>query len=179
MREQGEGTKMEQSKLFESQEQKAGAEFSKDRKYRYRLWREWNKTKPAVLFVMLNPSTADELVLDSTVSRCLSFAKEWGYGRLEVANLFALRATDPKELNKVEDPVGGVENDVWIRWLSQEANLTVAAWGTHGGYLGRDVAVWPMLKEPHCLAISKEGYPKHPLYLNSEIEAFPYNGGKY
>ena len=98
---------MEQSKLFESQEQKAGAEFSKDRKYRYRLWREWNKTKPAVLFVMLNPSTADELVLDSTVSRCLSFAKEWGYGRLEVANLFALRATDPKELNKVEDPVGG------------------------------------------------------------------------
>lgn len=75
-------------------------------KYRYSLSRIWDENKANVLFIMLNPSTADGDVDDPTIRRCIGFAKSWGYGGIYVGNLFAYRATDPKELLKVENPIG-------------------------------------------------------------------------
>ena len=74
----------------------SGACFDSTGAYRYRLWREWDVSKPSVTFVMLNPSTAGAKDDDPTIRRCLSFARSWGFGRLEVVNLCAYRATSPK-----------------------------------------------------------------------------------
>src|SRR5207245_10014631 len=84
----------------------SGASFSRDRRYRYRLWRRWDAARPVVAFVMLNPSTADAARDDPTIRRWSGFARAWGYGRLEVVNLFAYRATDPRWVRHVPGPVG-------------------------------------------------------------------------
>ncbi len=151
-----------------------GAIFSPCKKYRYTLWREWQTLDPkknCVLFVMLNPSTADENILDPTVRRCLGYAMDWGFNRMEIANIFALRSTDPKELYKCEDPVG-IENNVYIQKLASESDLVIAAWGTHSKYNNRGDAVIKILKEvckPHYLKNSKDGIPCHPLYLKRDL----------
>jgi hypothetical protein len=75
-----------------------GAEFSDCGTYRYALWRTWNALQPGVLFVGLNPSTADATTDDPTIRRCIGFAKRWGYGGITMANVFAYRATDPREM---------------------------------------------------------------------------------
>lgn len=79
---------------------------SEDRKYRYILSRTWDEAKPAVLFIGLNPSTADEKSDDSTIRKCINYAKCWGYGKILMANLFAFRSTDPSILIHAADPVG-------------------------------------------------------------------------
>lgn len=79
---------------------------SEDEKYRYQLSRCWDETKPRILFIMLNPSTADANIDDPTIRRVISFAKSWGYGGVYVGNLFAFRSTDPKGLKQIADPVG-------------------------------------------------------------------------
>ena len=61
----------------------SGAELSGDRYYRYSLWRQWDEG-PSVLWIMLNPSTADVYVDDPTIRRCVGFAKAWGCSRIEV-----------------------------------------------------------------------------------------------
>lgn len=86
---------------------------SEDRKYRYILSRTWDETKPTVLFIGLNPSTADENEDDPTIRRCIIFAKSWGYGGLIMANLFAFRTTNPQGLYSEKNPVGS-ENDYYI-----------------------------------------------------------------
>lgn len=123
-----------------------------------------------VLFVMLNPSTADETKNDRTVERCERFAKLWGFDRLTVCNLFALQSTDPKALYAHPDPVGP-ENDQWITRSLRAADLVIAAWGNHGDHLGRGDAVLRRLAkrtEVHVLGLNKGGQPKHPLYLRSD-----------
>ena len=92
---------------------RVGALFSPDRVYRYRLWRRWKPEEPALVYVMLNPSTADEIDSDATVTRCIERARRMGYGGIEVVNLFALRSTDPTALYRHEAPVGP-ENDQHI-----------------------------------------------------------------
>lgn len=143
------------------------AVFSPCRKYRYALTREWANRSPTILFVGLNPSTADELTDDATVRRCVGFAKRLGYSRLLLANLFAFRATDPGVLTTADDPVGP-ENDNWIIEASNAADLTVVAWGIHGSLLGRSAAVLSSLQSPHCLGTTKYGFPRHPLYLPAD-----------
>src|SRR5207249_5914720 len=96
------------------------------RQYRYVLWREWDKTNASyVLFVGLNPSTADETEDDPTIRRCMNYAKRWGYGALCMVNLFAYRATDPDAMKAHPQPVG-TENDYWIRKMAREAGVVVA-----------------------------------------------------
>lgn len=121
-----------------------------------------------VLFVGLNPSTADATHDDPTLRRCVRFARDWGFGGLVLANLFALRSTDPAALRHAADPVGP-DNDRHLRRLSRSADLTVAAWGTHGALFDRDLAVLPLLHNPHCLALTRCGRPKHPLYLPATL----------
>ena len=106
------------------------ATFSPDRKYRYTLHRIWNESKPLLAFIMCNPSTADENILDPTVTRCFNFAGKWGeYGGLVVGNIFALRSTDPKGLLKDSDPIGPDNNNA-LRDIAEQAGKIIVAWGS-------------------------------------------------
>src|SRR5438128_11131670 len=107
-----------------------GATFSRDRRYRYRLWRRWDRSRAVVAFVMLSPSTADAMHDDPTIRRCVGFARAWGCGGVDVVNLFALRATDPRALRKAADPIGPA-NERHLRRAVRAAGLVVLAWGAH------------------------------------------------
>lgn len=117
--------------------------------------------------VMLNPSTADDVANDQTIRRCIGYARRWGYGELVVTNLFAFRATDPRDLKLATDPTGP-ENDTYIRKIAEAADLVVVAWGAHGEFQRRDEDVLRIIasvgKQPLCLGTTKGGHPKHPLY---------------
>lgn len=147
------------------------AVFSPDRVYRYELWRQWGES-PIVAFIGLNPSTADETVDDPTIRRCIGFAKSWGCGGLVMLNLFAYRATDPRQLLIAEDPVGP-DNDAHLKSAVARSDMTVAAWGVHGKLQNRGWHVVGMLGEGahlQALGLTKDGYPRHPLYLPSATE---------
>lgn len=144
-----------------------GAFFSADRRYRYVLWRTWDLTRPVVLFIGLNPSTADEKNDDPTVRKCMGFARRWGCGGLIFVNLFAYRTTNPINLRKVVDPVG-LENDCWIQNQLGKADFVVGAWGNHGSYMGRGARYLEEIPELYCLQINKTGHPAHPLYISYE-----------
>ncbi|ORE89530.1 hypothetical protein ATO7_06605 [Oceanococcus atlanticus] len=145
------------------------ARFSPCGAYRYRLWRIWGEGEPQrrLCMIMLNPSTADEFKNDPTVERCCRRARMWGYDRLDVVNIFALRSTDPQGLYLCDDPVGE-DNDAAILEAAREADLAVAAWGNHGRLGGRGGHVLAMLKsagvELHAFKLSQVGEPVHPLY---------------
>ena len=111
---------------FNSAKIKSDAVLSEDRVYRYALWRIWNEDRPLVMFVGLNPSTADETNDDPTLRRCMGFAESWGYGGVIMANIFAYRATDPKIMKQTEAPIGP-ENDEWLRKLSNVSDLKLCA----------------------------------------------------
>ena len=151
-----------------------GAVLSDDRRYRYLLWRKWDRTKPFAVFIGLNPSTADETADDPTIRREIGFAKAWDFGGLVKLNLFGLRATDPHELLRVEDPVGP-GNDAALRTFSElEDARVVAAWGVYGALTGRDRQVADMLLERgitlYALGFTNGGVPRHPLYLRRDTE---------
>lgn len=143
--------------------------FSEDRKYRYSLSRIWDSTKPYVLFIGLNPSTADEHLDDHTIRRCKGFALEWGYGGIYMANLFGLRSTDPKVMLKSDSPVG-TGNDEILKKLGQEADVIVCVWGNPGDHLNREYFIKHMFRgySLKCLGLTKGGHPKHPLRLRCD-----------
>jgi hypothetical protein len=155
--------------------QTATATFSVDRTYRYHLHRGWGDG-PSCVFLMLNPSTADAFVLDPTVTRCVRFAKRWGAGSLTVLNIFALRSTDPRGLYSHPDPVGPA-NDAVIREHTTGAGLVIAAWGVHGAHLDRAAAVARALAAAgvnlQCLGVTKDGHPRHPLYVKGGTPLTP------
>ena len=142
---------------------KTDASFSNCRKYRYALWRTWDESKPYAMFIGLNPSTADETDDDPTIRRCIGFSKSWGFGGLCMVNLFAFRATEPRNMMSSSEPVG-CENDLWIEQLSEGAGVVVAAWGNDGSFMGRSEKIMTMLPDLKCLKINKTGEPAHPLY---------------
>jgi hypothetical protein len=121
------------------------------------------------LFICLNPSTADEIDDDPTLLRCIEFARSWGYGGLCMGNLFAFRATQPKDLMKSSNPIGD-DNDYWLEQLSKDAGIVVAGWGNHGVFLNRSAEVVKHLKDIYCLKVNKSGQPSHPLYLKKGLE---------
>ncbi len=150
------------------------AKFSKDRIYRYALWRVWDNSLPKLLFIGLNPSTADEINDDPTMRRCIRFSKDLGYGGFIMGNIFAYRSTDPKKLREIKNPIGS-RNNFWLKKLHKEAGNTIAAWGTHGEYLNRGDDVVKLLGSLDCLRITKEGFPSHPLYLPSNLKPIKYS----
>lgn len=159
------------------------ANFDDSGTYRYSLHRRWaaepgllTQSGGRVCFCLLNPSTADARVLDPTLKRCLGFAQRWGYGHMEVVNAFALRSTKPGLLKTHRDPVGP-GNDRAIVRAAKRADLVVIGWGTHAGLNDRHDAVLDLLRgacEPVCWAKTKDGYPKHPLYLRADNEVLVY-----
>ncbi len=167
-----------------------GAEISECGRYRYSLWRTWDESKPAVLFCMLNPSTADADVDDPTIRKCVGFAQRWGCGTLLVWNLYALRATDPAELDTADDPIGrGNEDVLWRILQEQRPARIIAAWGSkpnRGAYVSRErcIAAWGPLSAttldalslPHtqALRLTKHGHPWHPLYVPYAVSPVAY-----
>jgi len=146
-----------------------GATFSPCRIYRYALWRAWDFQKPTLIVIGLNPSTADERQDDPTIRRCIGFAKRVGCGRYVMLNLFAFRATETKVMKAHLEPIGP-DNDAAIAgWAAFGGSRIVAAWGVHGAWQNRDTQVCRLLKslDVHleCFGTTKDGYPKHPLYL--------------
>jgi hypothetical protein len=157
-----------------------GAAMSPCGRYRYSLWRRWDASKPTVLFVMLNPSTADADTDDPTIRKCIGFAKRWGYGTLLVGNLYALRATDPRELDTAPAPVGRDNTDALYR-LAGRADRVVAAWGAkpnRGRYGRRAARVLDGLHDHdvYALRLTKDGHPWHPLYVPYCVEPIVYGG---
>lgn len=152
----------------------AGAVFSDCERYRYRLWRAWDPSKPRLVWCMLNPSTADETVLDPTLRRVDDYTKRWGYGAFDVVNIFAWRATDPRQLALVGDPVGP-DNETQILWAATPAHRVVVGWGTPKTPLVREQArrvaqLLTAYRRTVCLRTNKDGSPVHPLYQPAALE---------
>ena len=153
-----------------SLEDNSGAIFDATDLYRYSLWRTWSIDYPRVAFIMLNPSIADAQHNDPTIRRCISFARAWGFGSLEVVNLFAYRTPDSRALSRVANPVGE-DNDRFIVQAVWRARCVIIAWGAKGTLLNRDEVVLDLLAGQdrlYCLGRTKDGYPRHPLYVKGD-----------
>lgn len=153
------------------------AEISSDSLYRYFLIRYWGPRDHSVvarllIFVMLNPSTADAVIDDPTIRRCISFAKREGYDGILVVNLFAYRSPKPEIMKSVTDPIGP-DNDKWLRRAFNYARKydidVLAAWGIEGPYRDRDYEVAEIARqhglELKCLGKTDGGNPRHPLFV--------------
>lgn len=135
-------------------------------RYRYSLFRKWaDVDRLPVMWLMLNPSTADALTDDATIRRCIEFSRRWGYGALWVGNLYAWRSTDPKGLKLSHDPEGP-ENRARLQSMAGSAEKLIAAWGNHGEAAGAEYLAG-ILPTPHGgtwhLGLTNSGQPKHPL----------------
>jgi hypothetical protein len=162
------------------------ARISDDGCYRYTLVRHLQVGLQAisdhrqVLFIMLNPSTADADHDDATIRRCMNFAARWDFAELHVGNLYAYRATDPDELADQPDAIGP-DNDLWLERLASSSKLVVVAWGAH--WLATQRA-WKVIEicqlcghdatTIRCLGLTVDGYPRHPLYVRADTGLMPY-----
>lgn len=167
-----------------------GAILSPCETYRYRLWRTVTPPEQTTLdgsghgtlaFIMLNPSTADATTDDQTLRRCIGYAERWGYGMVELGNLFAYRTKNPEELAEQDDPFGPANwNHLWE--ICRAADRVIVGWGAHdiASTLGLPYVARVMHAtrgELYCLGTTKDGHPRHPLYLPSDAEPKPWDGG--
>jgi len=154
-----------------------GAIFSEDGKYRYVLWRVWDLTLALRLVIALNPSKANHIINDPTITRSVVRADRDGFGGLLFANIYALKSTDPKRLLE-EDDVIGVENDEYLKLLISMAMASggqvVCAWGSFAPVAKRAPDVLKMIPEPYCLGVNADGNPKHPLYISYKTQVVRY-----
>ncbi|WP_309617156.1 DUF1643 domain-containing protein [Salinibacterium sp.] len=141
--------------------------------YRYALTRVWDAALPMITFVLLNPSTADEVQLDPTLRRCVGFAKRERCGGMVILNLYAFRTKDPKVMLAATDPVGP-DND---RVLADVTGTVVAGWGMNAKP-ARVALALALLPRLHALGVTKNGHPRHPLYVpaNAPLVRFPSSG---
>lgn len=155
-------------------------EFSPCRRFRYSLEHSWDELMPRrrIMWVGLNPSTADEQDLDPTLRRIRAFSQAWGFNAFVMTNLFAFRATDPRDMLAERDPVG-IDNDWHLKQTAHRCGAVVACWGAHGSHLERDHAVVALLADNlsaplQCLGHNRDGSPCHPLYLPRETPLRPF-----
>ena len=150
------------------------AEFSPCRTYRYWLEIRWDHREelPWLGWMLLNPSTADEINDDPTLRKVQKFARDRGFGGIIVCNVYALRSTDPRGLWKVDDPSGG-DNDIWHEELRNRVTKIVAGWGRHARQAEVDhlLGIVPNLD---CLKVNADGSPMHPLYVRADTPFVPY-----
>jgi len=156
----------------------SGALFSEDHKYRYSLWRIWDKTKEALLFIGLNPSTASDFKDDPTIIRLVGFAKGWGFGSIYAGNLRAIVSANPEILLKPElfGNISQDVNDQAIKQMSKICSTVLVGWGEWGSKLGsRPDEVIELVGRPlFCLKVNKSGEPCHPLYLPRDSKLIQY-----
>lgn len=174
---------IEQGPLIRRAHQKGDAAsdavYSPCLRYRYGLTREWDRAAARLLFVMLNPSTATEVQNDPTVERCERRARAYGAGAVRVVNIFAFRATDPKVMRAVDDPVGPGNDAAILASVSEwRPDKVICAWGTHGAHLGRGPQVEGLLRQTGAglwhLGLTKGGAPCHPLYIGYDRQPAPW-----
>lgn len=152
-----------------------GAKFSDDRSRRYALWRIWDKSLPVVAFIGLNPSLANHTDNDPTIRRVIGFAKDWGYGGVYMLNLYTFVTPYPESL---------VESDAWeesrqvIISCSSRCEKIIAAWGNYKGATDRGNEIKKLIPNLYALQINKNGSPKHPLYVKSDVIPIIYNQQK-
>jgi len=150
----------------------SGAVFTDERTHRLYLWRRWDKERPWVMFIGLNPSTADERLNDPTVRRCVGFAANWGYGGIFMCNVFTLVSTDPKKLNG-EVPIARGAS-LAMRVIRGRCGKALAGWGNLINQVIEGEEQVERIKRElsplHCLGLTKLGHPKHPLYLPYSVE---------
>lgn len=153
------------------------AEYSPCLVWRYSLTRVWDASGPRLTFVMLNPSTATEVQNDPTVERCERRARALGFGAFRVCNIFAFRATDPKVMRAAADPVGPRNDEALVEGAAWSGRV-VCAWGAHGAHLGRGAAAERLLRASGAalfhLGLSRDGHPKHPLYIGYGVPLQPW-----
>ena len=156
---------------------RSSAVFSRCGLYRHVLTREWGQGG-RLTFVMLNPSTADHLQNDPTIARCENRARDMGATGFRIVNLFAFRATYPRDLIAADDPVGP-GNDADIRRAARWADHVICAWGAHGDLHDRGREVQDMLRRQGAallhLGLTMAGAPRHPLYLPRDRQPIPWN----
>ena len=153
--------------------------------YRYWLHRDLSELDIGsghLVFIMLNPSTADADNDDPTIRRCMAFGRQWAFKDLTVVNLFAVRSTDPWQLRAIGQASVGKHNDRVFRWLREDLpeSTVVAAWGNQGSFFRRAAHVRTMLAEYpplHALGFTSKGCPRHPLYLrkDAKLRRYPYS----
>ena len=155
---------------------KKSAILSISREYRYLLSRIWKPEKGIICFIGLNPSTADENTDDRTITRCIRYADSWGYGGMRMLNLFAYRATKPNDMYEAHGPIG-IDNDMYVKLYSEKSVMSILAWGAGPSYSYdkmmfnlRIEKVMPLIHNPHYLAFTKKGQPRHPLYLKKNLK---------
>lgn len=155
---------------------KKSAIFSTSKKHRYLLSRIWNQEKGIICFIGLNPSTADENIDDPTIRRCIRFTDSWGYGGIYMLNIFAYRATKQKNMYEADGQIG-IANDAYIKTYSKMSVLSIIAWGAEPNYSYdkmmfnlRVEKILPLIHNPHYLALTKNGQPRHPLYLKKDLK---------
>jgi hypothetical protein len=152
--------------------------------YRYDLRRTWDTTQPLTLFVMLNPSTGNDIDDDHTIRRCRHYAKRQGAGGLIIVNLYALRSSTPTVLLRHRDPIGPHNDGHLARWLAAtEVATTIAAWGTHRSAERREPDLIELAEAAgrplHSLGTNRNGSPCHPLYLRNDAPLEPYFTPRY
>lgn len=160
--------------------------FSKCGHYRYALGRMWtpiadHDIRKVLVVVGLNPSTANESEDDPTIRRCMDYARRWGHHGLTMLNLFAYRATDPRQLltqlANGGDIIGGDAQEAALRVFTENRRV-LCAWGVHGHIADRSDHVTKKLRELGCelvhLGLTKGGLPKHPLYLRGDLLPQPW-----
>ena len=151
--------------------------FSEDRIYRYNWARRVSDDPGRMLCIGVNPSKADEYRSDNTITRCCNFAQRFGYGVLEMGNLFAFRATDPAIMKAVRDSVGP-NNDQYLLEAIRRCDLLVVGWGIHGAFRKRDQDVLELIRQTrkyvYCFGKTKNGYPRHPSRLANNTELVRY-----
>lgn len=155
----------------------SGAEFSIDEKNRYQLWRNWGcVTSPnKMIFIGLNPSTADESENDPTIRRCIEFAKREHCDGMVMLNMFSYRSTDPNELLKIKDLAYNDTLNYLFLYRFMKNHSCVACWGSHK--IIKIVKRFPEGLPLRCFGTNKDGNPKHPLYLRADTKLVPYYFG--
>ena len=141
------------------------AEFSIDKKERYSLKREWDKSKNKILYIMLNPSLADDKNDDPTIRRLISFTKKYNYGGFLVGNIFTTITPNPKEIDKSK----GISDKNFEKLLKliNKVDQIVYAWGDN---IEEPQLLKELVLNPKCFGKNLNGSPKHPLYLPSETK---------
>lgn len=154
-----------------------GAAFSDCRKYRYALWRIWDTTKPYIMFIGLNPSTANEAQNDATIRRVISFAHQWGYGGVYMMNCFPFVSTNPTDLIAIAASPEQYLNNSWLVEMKYKCSDVVFAWGNFDvvKQLGRDKELSAMFPNAKALIKNKDGSPRHPLYVAKSTSLIIYN----
>ena len=159
---------------------KSSASFSTCKNYRWSLTRHLTNSKKELIFIGLNPSLANATDNDPTIRRLIGFSENWGYGCLTVLNLFAKVSKSPKSLASCNDPVGW-QNDCQLNkmikyWSYNDSCELWIGWGVNGRLMGRNEKFLKKIKrssrKPLVIGLTKEGHPKHPLYISKQKTLF-------